>query len=75
MKKSHCPKDLFQYYSILDGQKWNLDGISFPISFTEIKNFFNQNETLKYFLILTIYLIWLEIDSDDFDIKSLTGQH
>ena len=57
MKKSPHSKDLFQYYSILDGQKWNLDGISFPISFTEIKNFFNQNETLKYFLILTIYLI------------------
>ena len=75
MKKSPHSKDLFQYYSILDGQKWNLDGILFPISFTEIKNFFNQNETLKYFLILTIYLIWLEIDSDDFDIKSLTGQH
>ena len=49
MKKSPHSKDLFQYYSILDGQKWNLDGISFPISFTEIKKLFQSKRNFKIF--------------------------
>ena len=47
MKKSLFPKELFQYDRLLNEQKWDLDGISFPISFTEIEKFFRQNETLK----------------------------
>ena len=47
MKKSLFPKELFQYERLLNEQKWDLDGISFPISFTEIEKFFRQNETLK----------------------------
>ena len=60
MKKSPRLKDLFQYDCILDGQKWNLDGISFPISFTEIENFFNQNETLK--ISINIYQLSRSLD-------------
>ena len=46
-RKNTKEKALYQYERLLNEQKWNLDGISFPISFTEIEKFFRQNETLK----------------------------
>ena len=60
MKKSLFPKELFQYERLLDEQKWDLDGISFPISFTEIEKFFRQNETLK--ITINIYQLSRSLD-------------